>query len=136
MRVLRLSLADLYNFSMNSVDLADQLRHYYRPDGLWFRMRKWWWSVFLWALGQAKVNAYKAYLSVCKGAGKKPMSHLDFHVAIVTAWCKTPELVLAYECKSGPKVAAPAPNGGVRGVSVTRRQQRWPPPRHSGSRGC
>ena len=115
-RVLRLSLADLYNFSMNSVDLADQLRHYYRPDGLWWRMRKWWWSVFLWALGQAKVNAYVAYVAVCKGASKKPMSHLDFHVAIVTAWCKTPELVLAYKRKSGPKVAAPPANGGTRGV--------------------
>jgi hypothetical protein len=114
--VRRLSLADLYNFSMNSVDRADQLRHYYRPDGLWFRMRKWWWSVFLWALGQAKVNAYVAYVAVCKGAGKKPMTHLDFHVAIVTAWCTTPELVLKYECKGGPKAAStPAANEGVRG---------------------
>ena len=74
--------------------VEDELRHYYRPDGLWFRMRKWWWSVFLWALGQAKVNAYLAYMAVCKGAGKKPMTHLKFHVAIVTAWCTTPEVVL------------------------------------------
>ena len=102
---------------MNSVDRADQLRHYYRPDGLWFRMRKWWWSVFLWALGQAKVNAYVAYMAVCKGAGKKPMTHLKFHVAIVTAWCTTPEVVLKYECKGGPKAAAaPAADQGVRGV--------------------
>ena len=117
MKVLRLSLADLYNFSMNSVDRADQLRHYYRPDGLWFRMRKWWWSVFLWALGQAKVNAYVAYMAVCKAAGKKPMTHLKFHVAIVTAWCTTPEVVLKYKCKGGPKAAAaPAADQGVRGV--------------------
>ena len=39
--IKRLSLADLYNKNMNSVDLADQLRNNYRPDGLWLRNRKW-----------------------------------------------------------------------------------------------
>ena len=46
--VKRLSLADLYNHNMNQVDLADQLRTWYRPDGLWIRQRKWWWNIFLW----------------------------------------------------------------------------------------
>ena len=35
--IKRLSLADLYNHNMNQVDLADQLRGWYRPDGLWIR---------------------------------------------------------------------------------------------------
>ena len=121
MCVKRLSLADLYNFNMNQVDRADQLRHYYRPDGLWVRIRKWWWAVFLWALGQAKVNAYAAYVKVCKGVGKKPMSHLDFHVAVVTTWCTQPKLVLEYKCVGGaPQEARPA-NQGVRGERDAQR---------------
>ena len=77
---------------MNQVDLADQLRHYYRPDGLWMRLRKWWWSVFLWAMGQAVVNAYVAYVAVCKVEGEKPMSHLRFQVLVITTWCTRPAL--------------------------------------------
>ena len=113
-QVLRLSLADLYNFNMNQVDRADQLRHYYRPDGLWMRMRKWWWAVFLWALGQAVVNAYVAYLAVCKEEGAKPMSHLRFQVSVITTWCTQPKLVLEYKCVGDAAAPAPA-NQGVRG---------------------
>ena len=92
--ILRLSLADLYNHFMNSVDIGDQLRNVYRPDGLWMRLRKWWWSIFLWCMGQSVVNGYLVYKRVCEKAGKQPMTHLDFHVAVATAWCKMPKLVL------------------------------------------
>ena len=112
--VKRLSLADLYNFWMNSVDIADQLRGYYRPDGLWVKMRKWWWAIFLWCMGQTVVNGYVLYKAVCRRAKAKPMTHLEFHVQVTTAWCKTPQLVLDY--KPEPADTAPAPaDEGVRG---------------------
>ena len=90
---MRLNLANLYNFNMNSVDRADQLRNNYRPDGLWVHQRKWWWSIFLWCLGQAVVNAYILYKRTCEIEKRTPMSHLDFHIAVAEAWCRTPILV-------------------------------------------
>eukprot|EP00966_Prymnesium_polylepis_P127086 2939046-Prymnesium_polylepis.1 len=48
------------------------------------------------------------------------MSHLEFHVAVATAWCKTPKMVLEYEKPSPAEVRAAAAaaepaQGGVRG---------------------
>ena len=92
--ILRLSLAHIYNNNMNSVDIADQLRNHYRPDGLWLRNRKWWWSVMLWCLGQAVVNGYMDYKRTCERERSKPMTHLEFQEQVATAWCMTPMLVL------------------------------------------
>ena len=118
--IKRLSLADLYNHNMNSVDLADQLRTWYRPDGLWIKQKKWWWNIFIWCMGQAVVNAYLVYKKVCEDEKKKPMTHLDFHVAVATAWCKTPKIVLEHEkpTRAEARTAAEAAEpeqGGVRG---------------------
>ena len=103
----RLSLADLYNKHMNSVDMSDQLRNVYRPDGLWLRQRKWWWSIFLWCLGQAITNAYLDYKRTCELEKKKPMAHLDFQEAVATAWCRTPFLISMPDGKAkSPKAPA------------------------------
>jgi hypothetical protein len=57
MKFLRLNLIDMYNNNMNSVDLADQLRNHYHLKH-WLRNRKWWWAIFLWAMGVAAMNVY------------------------------------------------------------------------------
>ena len=92
--IKRLSLANEYNHLMNQVDRADQLRNHLRPDGLWLRMRKWWWAFLLWGMGQSVVNAYVLYKKVNERAGKTPMTHLQFQVAVITCWCTTPKIIL------------------------------------------
>ena len=112
-KFLRLSVAHLYNHNMNSVDIGDQLRNIYRPDGLWFRMRKWWWAVFLWAMGQSVVNAYLVYKRVCADENAAPMSHLEFHVAVATAWCTTPQLILQPATAAAAAAVPATPADGV-----------------------
>ena len=63
MTFLRLNMIDEYNQFMNSTGIVDQLRNTYRPD-YWMQNRKWWWSMFLWALGVAKVNSYRLYVEM------------------------------------------------------------------------
>ena len=47
-KFLRPNFVDIYNFNINSVDQADQLRQSYQMGtGLWYT--KWWWTIFIWA---------------------------------------------------------------------------------------
>ena len=82
---LRPNFVDEYNQDMNSVDRADQLRTNYSV-GRGLRQRKWWWSVFLWGLDVAIVNAYLLYKSWYEMHGLKPMSHYFFREKIALAW--------------------------------------------------
>ena len=60
----RLSLADEYNNKMGNVDVGDQLRNYYRFDHF-IRKRKWWWSIWMWAVGVCLTNSYVLYKRYC-----------------------------------------------------------------------
>ena len=67
-----LNVVDDYNKYMNQVDTADQLGGHDRPDHKWFRVRKWWWSIFLWAFGVVCVNAYMIYKEYLYSKGGEP----------------------------------------------------------------
>ena len=83
--ILRPNFVDQYNMDMNSVDRADQLRtNYCMGQGL--RQRKWWWSIFLWGMDVAVVNAYLIYKSWYEMHGLKPMTHYSFRESIALAW--------------------------------------------------
>ena len=76
---LRLNLIEWYNAGMGGVDIADQLRNEYRPDH-WMRKRKWWWAIYMWAMGVVHTNAYLLYKKVqLRASNKKTMlSHHAF----------------------------------------------------------
>ena len=60
----RLQVIDNYNGSMGWVDVADQLRNYYRQDKN-MRNRKYWWPIYQWASGVMATNAFIIYQRVC-----------------------------------------------------------------------
>ena len=75
-------------------------------------------------MGQAVINAYVMYKAVCAQEKEKPMSHLAFHVAVATAWCKTPKLVLEYDKPSPAEArAAATANRGQQGAQSKLKQQ-------------
>ena len=70
---------------MNSGDRAVHLRTNYSV-GQGLRQRKWWWSIFLWGLDVAILNAYLIYKAWYKMHGIKPMTHYCFREKIALAW--------------------------------------------------
>ena len=85
MKFLHLNINNSYNHGMGGVDIADQLRDYYGFDH-WSRQRKWWWSIFLWAMGVLLVNAYVLYKEYMHSIGKQLMSRYEFRKSITLAW--------------------------------------------------
>ena len=47
--------------------------------------RKWWWSVFFWAIGVLLVNCYVSYMKFMESKKMKPISHYKFCKAIALA---------------------------------------------------
>ena len=89
LRFYRLNVIDFYNFNMGNVDLADQLRNYYRMDTKWHRNRKWWWSVWWWGVQVLLTNSYWCYVKFHQLIDTKEsevMSHYDFIKRIALAW--------------------------------------------------
>ena len=85
LKFLCLNIITDYNHDMGGVDIANQLQNYYSFDH-WMRKRKWWRSIFFWALGVLLVNTYVAHKTSMVSTGKQPMSHYNFHKAIALAW--------------------------------------------------
>ena len=82
---LRPNFVNAYNYDMNSLDWADQLRTNYQVS-VGLRQRKWWWSIFLWAFDVAIVNSYLLYKSYSKMHGFQPKSYYTYREEIFKAW--------------------------------------------------
>ena len=73
--VLKPSVVDTYNHSMNGVDVADQMTVFY---SFVRKTLKWWRKIFFWLLEVSIVNSY-----ILHKLTSTPKSHLDFRRAIV-----------------------------------------------------
>jgi hypothetical protein len=97
MKFLRPEISDTYNNGMNKVDIADQMRGHYRWDK-WMRKRKWWWSIWMWAMQVLLVNSYilyrSAYLYIWKKDKKEVMSQYEFRKQIILNWLDAESLTL------------------------------------------
>ena len=88
MEFLRLNQIDTYNYGMGGVDIADQLRVFYRLDH-WMRNKKWWWSILFWSLGVTLTNSYVIYQTMCDKDGvekKDRYTHYEFLEEVALYW--------------------------------------------------
>ena len=81
----RLNLVDNYNYNMNMVDLADQLRDHYLIDR-WMIKRKWWWEVFFWCYEMLLTNSYVLYCKYYRMHKLKPITHYEFQRSVALVW--------------------------------------------------
>ena len=73
---------------MGDVDIADQLRVFYRLDH-WMRNKKWWWSIMFWSLGVTLTNSYVIYQTMCDKDGVKKKdryTHYEFLEEVALYW--------------------------------------------------
>ena len=79
----RVNIIDDYNHFIGNVDIADQLRGFYRFDH-WMK-RKWWWNMFFWAFQVLLTNSYILYKDYYLIRNLKPMSQYKFRYQITLA---------------------------------------------------
>ena len=73
-------------YGMGDVDIADQLRVFYRMDH-WLRNVKWWWSILFWALGVILTNSFIIYKKICEEEGIEPKyNHYEFLKEVGMYW--------------------------------------------------
>ena len=83
----RLNVIDFYNKNMGNVDLADQLRNYYRYDTQWHRNRKWWWAIFWWGFQLALTNSYILYRKYHElHLSTSALTHYEYIKQVALAW--------------------------------------------------
>ena len=79
---------------MGSVDIADQLSIFYRPDHC-IHNGKWWWSTLFGAIGVILTNSYVLYTKMCDD-GEVPImfqySNYNFLQVVGTYWLN-PDIV-------------------------------------------
>ena len=81
----RPNFSDVYNNEMDHVDITDHLgKNYQVAKGL--LQRKWWLSIFFWALDRCILNAFVLYKSWHQMHGKKFLSHYKFRESLCMSW--------------------------------------------------
>jgi hypothetical protein len=122
---LRLNINDDYNGEMNDVDISDHLRTIYKFDH-WLRNKKWWWAIFLYAMGVLLTNAYLVYCSVMDEAGvetKNRRTHYQFLLEVATSWIDLKEPDIRTIVKASGKRIKGSINAAVAAPTVDLTQE-------------
>ena len=104
-KFLRLNVNNDYNYGMGYVDVADQLRGYYRFDK-WTRRRKWWHSIFWWGFQVLLINSYKCYKVYMENCKLLAMNHYEFQKNIALDWISGGEHSLDSDIKGEESTAS------------------------------
>jgi hypothetical protein len=79
MVVLSTLVQEEYEEFMRGVDVCDHLRGLYTIQ---MGSKKWWQKVMVFTFDQGLVNQYIMYLERCVELDQKPLTHMQFHMAI------------------------------------------------------
>ena len=110
-----LNIVNEYNYNMNNVDIADQLRGTYRWDK-WMRKRKWWWSIYFWVCQMLLTNCYITYKKYMVMHKHKYLSQYDFKSKVCLCWIDS-----RFIPKTGKRKAESSPT--VAEVTVTNEEE-------------